>query len=128
VESGQYLLKKATPNTSAVKFKRGVSAKLRSEVLDRSGFGCQMCGLSLGDVDPSTGRQVRLHVGHIKDKSLGGKDELLNLRALCSTCNQGVKKITVEKPSRIWLLSQVRRAGPEEQMAVLRWLRKKFDK
>jgi 5-methylcytosine-specific restriction endonuclease McrA len=70
---------------------------------------------------------VRLHLGHIKDKNVGGKDELSNLRALCSTCNQGAKNITVEKPTTVWLLSQVRRAGQEEQMAVLRWLRKKFD-
>jgi 5-methylcytosine-specific restriction endonuclease McrA len=73
-----------------------------------------------------TGRKVRLHVGHIVDRNLGGKDELSNLRALCATCNQGAKNITGEKPTTIWLLSQVRRAGQEEQRAVLGWLRKKF--
>ena len=128
LKPGQYLLREAPPNITPVKFRRGISAKLRAEVLDRNGFTCQMCGLTPGDIDPATGRAVRLHLGHIKDKSLGGKDELSNLRALCSTCNQGAKNITVEKPSTIWLLSQVRRAGQEEQMAVLRWLRKKFDK
>ena len=71
--------------------------------------------------------QVRLHLGHIKDKSLGGADELSNLRALCSTCNQGAKNVTSEKPSSIWLLSQIRRAGREEQKAVFDWLRTKFD-
>jgi 5-methylcytosine-specific restriction endonuclease McrA len=95
-------------------------------VLDRNGFTCQMCGLTPGDIDPATGRKVRLHIGHIKDKSLGGKDELSNLRALCSTCNQGAKNITSEKPTTIWLLSQIRRAGLDEQRAVLAWLRKKF--
>jgi 5-methylcytosine-specific restriction endonuclease McrA len=69
---------------------------------------------------------VRLHIGHIKDKSLGGLDELSNLRALCSTCNQGAKNITSEKPTGIWLLSQIIRAGQDEQKAVLDWLRKKF--
>jgi 5-methylcytosine-specific restriction endonuclease McrA len=69
---------------------------------------------------------VRLHIGHIKDKSLGGKDELGNLRTLCSTCNQGAKNITSEKPTWIWLLSQIRRAGQDEQKAALDWLRKKF--
>ena len=127
LKPGQYLLKKAPPNTSKVKFERGLSARLRAEVLDRNGFTCQMCGLTPGDIDPTTGRPVRLHLGHIKDKSLGGKDELSNLRALCSTCNQGEKNITVEKPTSIWLLSQVRRAGQDEQLAVLRWLRKKFE-
>ena len=81
-----------------------------------------------GEIDPATGRKVRLHIGHIKDKSLGGKDELPNLRALCSTCNQGAKNITTEKATAIWLLSQIRRAGQDEQRAVFEWLRKKFSK
>ena len=87
---------------------------------------CQMRGLSPGDIDPETGPKVRLHIGHIVDKSLGGKDELSNLRTLCSTCNQGAKNITIEKPTTIWLLGQIRRAGQDEQMAVYKWLRGKF--
>jgi len=127
LKPGQYLLRDAPPTHSNVAFKRGISAKLRAEVIDRNGFTCQMCGLTPGDIDPETGRKVRLHVGHIVDKSLGGKDELSNLRALCSTCNQGAKNITSEKPTGIWLLSQVRRAGQDEQRAVYAWLRTKFD-
>ena len=126
LKPGQYLLKEAPPDISAFKFSRTISAKLRAEVLDRNGFTCQMCGLSPGDVDPTSGRKVRLHLGHIKDKSLGGKDELSNLRALCSTCNQGAKNITSEKPTGLWLLSQIRRAGQDEQRAAFDWLRTKF--
>jgi len=126
LKPGQYLLPEK-PSERAIKFDRVISAKLRAEVFDRNGFTCQMCGLSPGDIDPTTRRKVRLHVGHIKDKNLGGKDELSNLRALCSTCNQGAKNITGEKPTAIWLLSQVRRAGMDEQRAVFNWLRKKFD-
>ncbi len=126
LKPGQYLIKDAPPDKSDVSFARGISAKLRAEVLDRNGFTCQMCGLTPGDTDPATGRKVRLHLGHIKDKSLGGIDELSNLRALCSTCNQGAKNITSEKPTTIWLLGQIRRAGQEEQKAVYEWLRKKF--
>lgn len=70
-------------------------------------------------------------VGHWQGDELdaigGGKDELTNLRALCSTCNQGAKNITTEKPTTLWLLSQIRRSGQDEQLAVLKWLRKKFD-
>jgi hypothetical protein len=126
LKPGQYILQEKPPGKADVTFSRVISAKLRAEVLDRNGFTCQMCGLTPGDIDPATGRKVRLHIGHIKDKSLGGKDELSNLRALCSTCNQGAKNITGEKPTSIWLLSQVRRAGQDEQQAVYKWLRKKF--
>jgi len=126
LKPGQYMLKKRPRAKRNPSFSRGISAKLRAEVLDRNGFTCQMCGLCPGQIDPATNRYVRLHIGHIKDKTLGGKDELSNLRTLCSTCNQGAKNITAEKPGKIWLLSQVRRAGQEEQMAVYRWLQTKF--
>jgi 5-methylcytosine-specific restriction endonuclease McrA len=128
LKPGQYMLMKAPEAKSAVTFSRNISAKLRAEVLDRNGFTCQMCGLTPGDIDPSTGRKVRLHIGHIVDKNIGGKDELSNLRSLCSTCNQGAKNITSVKPPAVWLLSQVRRAGQDEQRAVLDWLLKKFKK
>ena len=126
LKPGQYMLRQAPDKERGVQFVRGISAKLRAEVLDRNGFTCQMCGLTPGEIDPATSRKVRLHIGHIVDKVHGGKDELSNLRALCSTCNQGAKNVTAEKPSEIWLLSQIRRAGQDEQRAVYDWLRKKF--
>ncbi len=126
LKPGQYILKEKPPQKPSVAFSPSISARLRAEVLDRNGFTCQMCGLTPGEIDPNTGRKVRLHIGHIKDKSLGGLDELSNLRALCSTCNQGAKNITGEKPTSIWLLSQIRRAGLDEQKAVFDWLCKKF--
>lgn len=126
LKPGEYILESAPPEKKDVAFARGISTKLRAEVLDRNGFTCQMCGLTPGDIDPETGRKVRLHIGHTVDKSLGGRDELSNLRALCSTCNQGAKNVTGEKPTGIWLLSQVRRAGQDEQRALHEWLVKKF--
>lgn len=126
LKPGQYMLKHKPDHKERPQFARTISTKLRAEVLDRNGFTCQMCGLTPGETDPATGRPVRLHIGHIKDKSLGGEDELSNLRALCSTCNQGAKNITAEKPSSIWLLSQVRRAGRDEQETVYEWLKTKF--
>lgn len=127
LKPGQYLLESKPPKNHDIKFAREISSKLRAEVLDRNGFTCQMCGLTPGDVDPNTGRKVRLHIGHIRDKNLGGKAELSNLRALCSNCNQGAKNITAEKPSAIWLLSQIRQANQDDQRVVLAWLKTKFE-
>jgi 5-methylcytosine-specific restriction endonuclease McrA len=126
LKPGEYLLREHPPAKPDVTFARTISAKIRAEVLDRNGFTCQMCGLTPGEIDPETGRKVRLHIGHIVDDSHEGKVELSNLRALCSTCNQGAKNITAEKPTTIWLLTQIRRAGRDEQLAVLKFLETKF--
>lgn len=128
LKPGQYMLAEKPPEKKPVTFASGISQKLRAEVLERNGFTCQMCGVTPGDIDAVTGRKVRMHIGHIKDKSLGGKEELSNLRTLCSSCNQGAKNVTQEKPTTIWLLAQVRRAGQDEQRAVLKWLKEKFEK
>ncbi len=127
LKPGQYLLRREPSHQERPHFARAISARLRAEVLDRNGFTCQMCGITPGETDPATNRPARLHIGHIKDKSLGGKDELSNLRTLCSTCNQGAKNITPEKPTGIWLLSQVRRAGRDEQTTLYKWLKSKFE-
>ena len=126
LKPGEYRLESLPSDRIDIRFQRGISQRLRAEVFDRNGFTCQMCGLTPGDIDPATNRKVRLHVGHIVDKNLGGLDELDNLRTLCSTCNQGAKNVTREKPSEIWLLSQLRRAGNAEQRAAYEWLQKKF--
>jgi 5-methylcytosine-specific restriction endonuclease McrA len=109
-----------------VTFEPGVSPTQRALVLDHDDLFCAMCGTAPGDVDDLTGNLAAFYVGLISDKNRGGKGELSNLRTLCSTCNQGAKNITTVKPPAIWLLSQIRRAGQEEQRAVLDWLIKKF--
>lgn len=119
--------KSGSSGRNDIVFSRAISATLRAEALDHNEFNCHMCGFGPGEIDPATGLKARLHIGHIKDKRLGGKDELTNLRALCSICSQGAKNITSKKPTGLWLLSQIRRAERDEQLAVLNWLRKKFD-
>ena len=126
LKPGEYILQSLPPNTPHVSFRRMISQKLRAVVLDRNGFTCQWCGKAPGEIDEETGRMVRLHIAHIVDKSHGGKDEAANLRTLCSTCNQGAKNITLEKPTTLWLLTQVRRSSVGDQSAVLDWLRRKF--
>ena len=123
---GEYRLTAEPPKAGEYKFSRPMSARLRAEVLERNGYTCQMCGAGAGDEDEFTGTTVRLHVGHIVDRSHGGEDTLANLRALCSTCNQGAKDIVQEPPSRKWLLGQIRRARVDDQRQALEWLRRKF--
>src|ERR1700733_9626940 len=70
LKPGQYILRETPPENNAVVCAGGISAKLGAEVLDRNRFTCQTCGLAAGGLDPATGRKVRLHIGHIIDKSL----------------------------------------------------------
>jgi hypothetical protein len=88
-----------------------------------------MCGAAAGEAHPyDPGRKTRLHIGHIGDKSVGGTDELSNLRAICSVCNEGAANITADRPTAIKLLAQLRRASSVEQLEVLDWLIKKYPK
>lgn len=124
LKPGQYLIE--TPKRVPA-FKRGISKETRAYVLERNGYTCQMCGLAAGDKDPlNQNRTVRLTMGHILDKSKGGKDEPSNLRAVCTNCNEGLQNAAPQKPDRILLLSQIRRATIDDQKAVLDWLQKKF--
>jgi hypothetical protein len=109
-------------------FKRGISKETRAFVLERNGYTCQMCGVAAGDPDPmGTSRTVRLTMGHIIDKSKGGNDSQQNLRAVCTTCNEGLQNASPPKPDRVHLLAQARRATRQDQEAVLAWLIRKFN-
>ncbi|MFN7927890.1 MAG: HNH endonuclease [Blastocatellia bacterium] len=126
LKPGQYLLLDPIPKPA---FERGISKETRAFVLDRDGYTCQMCGAVAGEphpLDPT--RKTRLHLGHIVDKSQGGTDEPYNLRALCSLCNEGASNLTLERPSALKLLAQIRRARATEQLEVLKWLVSKFPK
>jgi hypothetical protein len=126
LKPGQYLIV-TTKRLPA--FKRGISKETKAYVLERNGYTCQMCGMAAGDKDPfHPNRTIRLTMGHIIDKSKGGKDEPNNLRAVCTNCNEGLQNAAPQKPDRIQLLSQIRRATLDDQQAVLDWLLKKFAK
>lgn len=127
LKPGEYRLTGEPPAPGEYRFARPISARLRAQVLERNGYTCQMCGAGAGEPDASNpGRRVRLHIGHIIDRDHGGEDELANLRALCSTCNQGAQNIVQEPPSRTWLRAQVRRAREDDQRAILDMLKRKF--
>lgn len=106
LKPGQYVLMSAKPLPA---FQRDISKETRALILDRNGFTCQMCGAVAGEPDPGNPAQkTRLHIGHIIDKSMGGSDEASNLRATCSVCNEGAKNLTLDRPSLLKLLVQVR--------------------
>lgn len=124
LKPNQYLLetKKRTPA-----FKRDISKETRAWVLERNGYTCQMCGVAAGDPDPfGSDRTVRLTMGHILDKSKGGDDSPQNLRAICTSCNEGLQNSSLPKPDQIHLLAQVRRATIDDQRVLLKWLLRKF--
>jgi hypothetical protein len=124
LKPGEYLLLLPKPHPA---FARDISKELRALVLDRNGFTCQMCGAVAGEVDPyDPSRRTRLHIGHIIDKTAGGTDDANNLRALCSVCNEGARNLTLDRPSSLKLLIQIRRATKADQIAVLNWLQAKF--
>jgi HNH endonuclease len=124
LKPGQYVLKDAKPEPA---MERNISKEARALILDRNGFTCQMCGAVAGEVHPyDATRKTRLHIGHIIDKSQGGTDDPSNLRALCSVCNEGATNITLDRPSLMKLLVQIRRAKFEDQLQVMQWLMQKF--
>jgi len=59
--------------------RKAMSGTVRYEVLKRSNYRCELCGINAED--------KALEVDHIVPKSLGGKDDLTNYQALCYTCN-----------------------------------------
>lgn len=127
LKPGEYRLVSSPPTYQSYKFSKPISARIRAQVLERNGYTCQMCGAGAGDPDPDNpNRKIRLHIGHIKDRSHGGTDDLGNLRALCTTCNQGAKNLTQEPPSWTFLLAQIRRAPVKDQKKALDWLQRKF--
>ena len=124
LKPGEYLLETAKPEPA---FERSISKETRAYVLDRNGFTCQMCGAVAGEPHPyDPTRKTRLHIGHIIDKTQGGSDEPANLRAICSVCNEGAANITLDRPSLMKILTQIRRATVRDQIEVLKWLARKY--
>jgi 5-methylcytosine-specific restriction endonuclease McrA len=64
-----------------MKKRKGISKRLRFEVLKRDSFTCQYCGRKAPD--------VTLHVDHIRPISMGGSDTILNMVTSCADCNLG---------------------------------------
>ena len=95
-------------------------------VFDIEGEYCRMCGITPGEIDDMTGVTVRFRKNNLIDQSAGLYERASSIQTLCTTCYEGAKSISAERPTFIWLKSQVNRAGPNEQRAVFEWLSKKF--
>lgn len=76
--------------SDAIKFKKSVAGQralmtssLRKKILERDGFTCKLCGVSIND-EPN----LLLEVDHIYPLSKGGLTTESNLRTLCWKCNR----------------------------------------
>lgn len=124
LKPGEYLLE-TLDRIPAIE--RSISPQLRNEILERNGFTCQQCGAGAGDPDPyNPGRKVRLHVDHIIPLAQGGTDDRDNLRALCSTCNQGKSNIQPPSEGTLNILARLRKAPRNVQREVYAALQKTF--
>jgi len=64
-----------------------ISETTRQDVLNRDNCRCRACGFS---------DSLTLEIDHVKPRSLGGSDNLDNLQALCSFCNNTKKNVIIE--------------------------------
>ena len=81
-----------TPLRKPVKSKelrKGISLKLRYEILTRDNFKCVLCG--------TDAKNSILVVDHVVPVVQGGTNDISNLRILCQACNQGKKIYEKEK-------------------------------
>jgi len=73
--------------------RKSISKRIRFEVFKRDKFTCQYCGKKSPD--------VILEVDHIKPKSKGGADEILNFITSCYECNRGKSDIQLDDQSAL---------------------------
>ncbi len=125
LKPGQYIMEttKRKPALSRV-----ISPALRTEILERNGYTCQLCGAGAGDPDPcNPGRTIRLHIDHIRKTGNEDWNDKKNLRALCSNCNQGKSNIRPPTETALDILAKIRKLGRFEQMEIYDFLKRKFE-
>jgi 5-methylcytosine-specific restriction endonuclease McrA len=106
---------------------RGVSEKLRVEILERNGFTCQLCGAGPSDPDPYNPlRKVRLVIDHRVPLSQGGTDDPDNLQVLCHNCNAGRANLYTPSEDARSLLARIRRAPKNVRREVYESLKRSF--
>jgi hypothetical protein len=125
LKPGEYLIETLERK---VVIARGISGKLRREILERNGFTCRVCGAAAGEesgCEPP--RTCRLQIDHVVPISQGGKDEANNLRAVCVYYNKS--KADIIKPASgqaVSALAVIRKLPRDVQLEVFGFLKKKF--
>ena len=124
LKPGEYIL--ITLKRRAV-IGRDISYQLRTEILERNGYTCQMCGAGPETPDPlNPKRKSVLMVDHIMPISQGGTNHKDNLRVLCAACNQGRANIQTPSESTLNLMARLRRASRDTRREIYEILRKEF--
>lgn len=111
---------------------RGVTKRIRFDVLERDNYTCQACGLSPGDDDPfKKGRKITLHVGHIKahkrqdhTESVKKKLDVDDFITLCNVCNEGEKNKDFKR--KLSLLELVEKSSDKEKLSIYNYLTEYF--
>lgn len=112
-----------------LEFSSEIPQDLRSLALSQAEFACVKCGAVSGEPDPyETDKQIRLRISCIIEPQDGGANDISNLQAICSICNEGAQNISPKRPDWVDLLVLIRRAPALHQVQALNWLIKKFPK
>ena len=123
LKPGQYILEslKRVPV-----IKHTVPPGLRTQILERNGYTCRLCGAGASDPDPfNLSRKVRLHVDHINPRGPAHAD---NLRVLCSACNQGRSNIQTASETAVNLIARIRRSPRKVQREVYERFKTAFER
>lgn len=125
LKPNEYMLESLEPREVVA---RGVSGRLRRQILDRDGSTCQICGAAAGEESGcEPGRKCKLQIDHIVPISQGGTDDEHNLQAVCVWYNKN--KANLKLPTSrdaISVLSLVRRQPRNVQLEVYQFLHRKF--
>lgn len=65
----------------SIELRRGISLKVRFEIMKRDNFRCVLCG--------QDAKETKLVIDHIVPVTHGGTNSVVNLRTTCSACNLG---------------------------------------
>ena len=124
-----WVLLESYPDPSKIR-DRGVNKRIRMEVFERDMYMCTICGRTPEDDDPySSGRKIKLHVGH---KLAHKRDEAMaviptteltsdDFVTMCNVCNEGLKNKDFKS---ITILDRVRNLSLAEKKKILEQLQK----